>query len=72
VSYPDVCEDKSGNIYIVYDHERGARYKKSENYDAYAKEILIARITEADIDAGRLISPGSRLRITASRLGPAQ
>jgi len=69
VSYPDMCQDDEGSIYIVYDRERGAQYRKDVNYDQYAKEILIAKITEADIEAGRLVSPGSQLQIIASRLG---
>ena len=72
VSYPDVCEDAEGNLYIIYDRERGARYKKDVDYDAYAKEILMAKITEEDILAGRLVSPESKLRIVVSKLGRAE
>lgn len=61
VSYPDAAQDKNGRIHIVYDRERYG-----------AKEILCADITEEDILAGRLQDRSSRLRITASRLDPAE
>ena len=41
-----------GSLFIIYDHER------TKNGD-----ILMARITEDDILAGRLVSPASRLKI---------
>ena len=59
VSYPDGVEGKDGFIYVVYD--RG-RYKKDQ------QEILLARITEADIEAGRLVSPCSYLKQTVNKL----
>lgn len=60
VSYPDAAtEDGSGFLYIVYD--RG-RYLKGQ------QEILFAKITEADILAGSLVSAGSRLTQKISRL----
>lgn len=69
VSYPDVCEDENGNIYIIYDRERGAQYIKDVDYSSSAREILMAKITEDDIRAGSLVSHGSRLRIIVSALG---
>lgn len=57
VSYPDGTEDKDGNIYIIYDRERHG-----------AKEILMAKVTEEDIMAGKLISEGSRLQIIVDKL----
>ncbi len=51
VSYPDGTEDEKGNLYIIHDYERlGAR------------EILLSRVTEADILAGKPVSEGSFLR----------
>lgn len=55
-SYPSVCEH-NGRFYIAYDHARGG-YKK--------QEILMAKITEADIEAGKLVSPGSALKMEIS------
>ena len=52
VSYPDVQQTADGTLYIIYDHER-----------TKGGDILMARITEADILAGKLLSPGSRLQI---------
>jgi len=50
VSYPDVAETADGFIHCVHDFSRMG-----------AKEILHHRFTEADVRAGRLVSPGSRL-----------
>jgi len=69
VSYPDVSEGSDGYLYIVYDHERGAKYNRKLDYSNHAREILIAKITEEDILAGKLTSPESELRMTVSRLG---
>lgn len=68
VSYPDVKQAEDGTIYIIYDRERGAQYDKSIDYSGYAKEILMARVTEEDILRGGLVSPGSALRMVVSRL----
>lgn len=67
VSYPDVVE-RNGVLYIIYDRERGARYHADRDYTNAAREILMARVTEADILAGRLVTPGSRLKMIVSRL----
>lgn len=56
VSYPDMTEDDCGNLYITYDRERYG-----------AREILLAKVTEADILAGRLVTPTSRLRQVVNR-----
>ncbi len=55
VSYPDMTEDDAGNLYITYDFERYG-----------ARDILLAKVTEADILAGRLITPTSFLRRVAN------
>ena len=56
VSYPDAVEADNGFIYIIYDYER---YK--------AKEILMAKVTEAEILAGKVSNPDSRLRVLLNR-----
>lgn len=56
ISYPDGTQAPDGTIYISYDRERSK-----------LGEILMARITEEDILAGKLISSGSRLKILISR-----
>lgn len=60
-SYPDGFQAGDGRIFILYDHERTG-----------AKEILMARFTEADILAGKIVTPGSRLRmlVNKARGGP--
>ena len=69
VSYPDLIEAEDGTLYVIYDHERGAVYSKNKNYENDAREILMAKFTEADVLAGALVSPESRLAVTVSALG---
>ena len=68
VSYPDVKEGTDGYIYIAYDRERGAKYQPEVDYSGYAKEILMAKITEEDIIAGRIVSSESKLKGIISKL----
>ena len=51
VSYPDLDEDKDGNLYIIYDRERDNRVKRDENtwVSKAAKEILVCKITLHDV-----------------------
>lgn len=56
VSYPDGDQTPDGTIFVVYDFERYG-----------AKEIYVARVTEADILAGKIVSPKSRLKILANK-----
>lgn len=56
VSYPDGCEAPDGTLYVLYDRNRSTD-----------GEILMARFSEQDILAGRLVSPGSRLRMLVCR-----
>lgn len=58
VSYPDGVEGEDGFIYIIYDRER-----------YLAGEILMARFTEDDVAAGKIVSPGSRLQMTVNITG---
>ena len=57
-SYPDGDQAADGLIHVVYDHDRLG-----------AQEILLASFTEADVLAGKLVSPHSRLRGVVSRRG---
>lgn len=59
VGYPDALQTPDGQIYVIYDY---GRYLKN------AQELLLAKISEADIEAGKLISPGSFLKQTVNRL----
>ncbi len=56
VSYPDGVQNPDGTIYVIYDYSRTG-----------AKQILLARFTEADVRAGRIVSPGSKLRLQVNQ-----
>ena len=57
VSYPDVIED-NGTFYVVYDYDR---FNTGRMY--------MAKITEADIKAGQLVSDGSYLKHQFASMG---
>ncbi|MFN4259608.1 MAG: sialidase family protein [Gemmataceae bacterium] len=52
VSYPDGVQADDGTIYIIYDYSRRD-----------AKEILMARFTEKDVQQGKLVSDTAALRL---------
>ena len=56
ISYPDGFQAPDGTLYISYDRNRSTD-----------GEILMARFTEADILAKKLIGPGSKLKMLISR-----
>ncbi|MCX6898597.1 MAG: sialidase family protein [Verrucomicrobia bacterium] len=56
VSYPDGVQATDGLIYVIYDFER-----------TRDKEILMATFTEADVLAGKIASPKSRLRVRVNK-----
>lgn len=58
ISYPDGCQDKNGNIWIIYDH---ARYVEGD--------ILIAKFTENDVIEKKIVSPESKLNIMVNHSG---
>jgi len=56
ISYPDGFQAPDGTIYISYDRNRSTD-----------GEILLARFTEADILARKLVGPKSKLKMLISR-----
>ena len=56
ISYPDGFQAPEGTIYISYDRNRSTD-----------GEILMARFTEEDILAGKLVGPKSKLKMLISR-----
>jgi hypothetical protein len=56
VTYPDGFQSPDGTIYISYDHNRRPD-----------GEVLLARFTEEDVLAGKLVAPGSKLKLLISR-----
>jgi predicted neuraminidase len=56
ISYPDGIQGADGTIYITYDRSRGKE-----------KEILLARFSEDDVTADKLVTPGSALRILINK-----
>ena len=69
VAYPDMDFDPQGFMNIVYDRDRGAFKKTLDQALSCARQILLARITEQDILAGKLVTPGSFLKQNVSQLG---
>lgn len=69
VSYPDAVEASDGYIYITYDRERGAYKRTLDEAYSCAREILMAKITEHDIIAGKIVNKDSKLKIIISKLG---
>lgn len=57
VSYPDAVEDDRRRIHAVYDFNRGDKHARGRE-----REILFATFSEADVRAGKLVTPGSELR----------
>jgi hypothetical protein len=55
-TYPDGTQAPDGTIYIIYDHGRRKE-----------KMIMMARFTEEDIRAGRLVSPRAKLKMLVNR-----
>ncbi|MGV8093550.1 MAG: sialidase family protein [Mangrovibacterium sp.] len=55
VTYPDGFQAPDGTIYVSYDHNRGPG------------EITLAKFTEEDILAGKIVSPQSKLKIAIAR-----
>jgi len=55
VTYPDGFQAPDGTIYVSYDHNRGPG------------EINMAKFTEEDILAGKLVSPQSKLEMIIAR-----
>ncbi|MBQ3076192.1 MAG: exo-alpha-sialidase [Clostridia bacterium] len=69
VSYPDAQLCADGFIRITYDRERGCFKSSMEQVYTFAREILVAKITEEDILAGKLVTEGSELQKVVSKLG---
>ena len=70
VSYPDLCEDGEGNLYIVHDRERDNRRRldKATWKSEAAKEILVSKVKREDVQSG-ILSAGSFLSRVISRGG---
>jgi len=67
VSYPDVTQDATGRIHVIYDYNRG-----NETALGIERQILCAAVTEEDILAGRLVDADSRLRVLVNQAtGPS-
>ena len=59
VSYPDGTQAPDGSLYVIYDHGR---------YLFDMQKMLMAKITEADIKAGKILGTASRLQPTIKKL----
>ncbi len=61
VSYPDGFQSPDGTINIIHDRER-----------AKEREIIMHRVTEADILAGKLVTPTSQIKMLISKARGAE
>lgn len=68
ISYPDAKETPDRNIYLVYDRDRGAYRNTIEEALSCEREILLARITEDDILAGKINNETSFSKRIVSKL----
>jgi len=70
VSYPDVCQDEEGWIYIIHDCERDNRnhIDLATLTSGAAKEIRLSRLRKEDIETGTL-SAGAFLKKVISKGG---
>ena len=64
-SYPQIIENKKDEYVIIYDQGR----IRPKNEDG--SEILVAKVTKADILAGKIVTPSSYLKRLVSRYGNA-
>lgn len=64
-SYPDGTEGPDGALYVIYDQQR---YTLNREGKTGTGSVLLAKFTEADVRAGRIIDGASRLKIVVSRL----
>lgn len=64
-SYPDGTQGPDGSIYVIYDHER---YTLNREGNRGVGSVLLAKFTEADVRAGRLIDSASKLQRVVTRL----
>lgn len=69
VSYPDAVQAENGDLYIIYDRGRGSYLHSLEEAYDNPREILMARITEEDILAGKPVSPRCCLKKVINKLG---
>ena len=69
VSYPDVTIDSNGYLNIIYDRERGGFKQTLDEALSCSRELLMARIREEDILAGKLICEKSYIKHIVNRLG---
>lgn len=69
VSYPDAVEGENGSIYVIYDRARGAFHNTLAKAENSAREVLMSKITEADIIAGDIVTETSFKKHIISKLG---
>ena len=67
-SYPNVAFGPEGQIYIIYDRERGSFQNSLTCAQQQAREILLAKVWEEDILNGALLHKECQLRQVVSRL----
>lgn len=64
-SYPDAIESSDGTLFVIYDHQR---YTLNREGKPGVGAVLMARIRESDVRAGKIVEPSSRLKLDVTRL----
>jgi hypothetical protein len=64
-SYPDAVEDADRTIHVIYDHQR---YTLNREGKPGVGAVLMARIRESDVRAGRIVESVSQLKLDVTRL----
>ena len=67
-SYPDAMETENGDIYITYDRGRGSNLSNLEEVLEQPREILLAKVREEDILAGKVVTAESYLGHVINKL----
>jgi hypothetical protein len=64
-SYPDGTEGPDGTLYVIYDQ---TRYTLNRDGKSGTGSVLLAKFTESDVRAGRVVSNRARLHTVVNKL----
>lgn len=64
-SYPDGTQASDGSLYAIYDHQR---YTLTKEGKTGSGAVMMAKLTEADVRAGKPVSAVARLQVVINQL----